>query len=253
LDQERNIELDLRPLTARSVLLSVLLGTAPPRLPASRLVRAGGLFGISEGAARTALSRLLAAGEVVVEDGWYGLADRLVRRQARQDASRADQRLAWTGAWELAVVYPDRRPAAERAELRTAMAALLLAEAREGLWVRPANLDAHRQPEARAVVVAQCRAWEGRPQEEDPAALAARLWPLDHWAAVARAISARIDAGGDLAERFVVAAAALRHLLADPLLPDELLPEAWPGRDLRHHFDEFYAGYQAELQHYLRR
>ena len=45
----RDEQLGLRPLTARSVLLSALLGTTPPRLPVGRLVRAAELFGITIG------------------------------------------------------------------------------------------------------------------------------------------------------------------------------------------------------------
>ncbi|MGH9083953.1 MAG: PaaX domain-containing protein, C- domain protein, partial [Acidimicrobiales bacterium] len=77
-----------RPLAARSVLASVLLGTDPPWLPTPLLVRTAALFGISEGAVRTALSRMVATGEAAVEDGGYRLAGRLVARQARQAASR---------------------------------------------------------------------------------------------------------------------------------------------------------------------
>ena len=38
-----------RPLTARSVIASTLLGVDPPRLPTQALVRSGELFGLSEG------------------------------------------------------------------------------------------------------------------------------------------------------------------------------------------------------------
>jgi DNA-binding transcriptional regulator PaaX len=47
-------------LPARSVLLSILLGSHPPRLPVRSLVHTAGLFGIAEGTARVALSRLSA-------------------------------------------------------------------------------------------------------------------------------------------------------------------------------------------------
>ncbi|TMR26179.1 hypothetical protein ETD96_41735, partial [Actinomadura geliboluensis] len=46
---------DIRPLTARSVVLSTLLGVHPPRLPARHLVRVGDLFGIAEGTIRVCL------------------------------------------------------------------------------------------------------------------------------------------------------------------------------------------------------
>ena len=78
-----------KSLSARSVLLSVLLGSDPPRLPVQLLVRTTELFGISEGTTRTALSRMAAAGEVVAEGGRYALAaDRLVARGRRQRTSR---------------------------------------------------------------------------------------------------------------------------------------------------------------------
>ena len=95
-------------LTARSVLLSVLLGTEPPRLPVRLLVRTTELFGIAEGTTRTALSRMAAAEDVEVDDGWYGLAsERLLARQARQTASRQANVRPWRDShWVQAVVAP---------------------------------------------------------------------------------------------------------------------------------------------------
>ena len=85
-----------RPLTARSVMASALLGMDPPELPVAQLVRLTGLFGISENGARVALSRMVAAGEATSDGaGHYRLAGHLADRQARQSASRAavDHRL----------------------------------------------------------------------------------------------------------------------------------------------------------------
>jgi phenylacetic acid degradation operon negative regulatory protein len=39
----------------------------------------------------------------------------------------------------------------------------------------------------------------------------------------------------------VVAAAIVRHLLTDPVLPDELLPADWPGMRLRTAYNDFAA------------
>ena len=162
------------PLTTRSVLASTLLGTRPPRLPVGRLVRAGALFGIAEGTVRTALSRMAAAGEVEGADGWYRLSGRLVERQQRQEASRAAARLPWSGRWWMAVVAAARRPAAERARLRTAMTTLRFAELREGVWLRPANLDPERSPPASAALAGQCHRFDvDSPQSESAADLAA--------------------------------------------------------------------------------
>lgn len=45
----------------------------------------------------------------------------------------------------------------------------------------------------------------------------------------------------EVPERFVVAAAMVRHLLTDPMLPDELLPTDWPGARLRAAYHDFAA------------
>src|SRR5688572_15832184 len=92
------------PLTARSVLASVLLGSDPPWLPTRRLVRTAQLFGISAGTARTALSRMAAAGEAVVDEGGYRLVGRLAARRDRQVASRRAITRPWDGTWEVVTV-----------------------------------------------------------------------------------------------------------------------------------------------------
>ena len=42
-----------------------------------------------------------------------------------------------------------------------------------------------------------------------------------------------MSAASDVPGRFVAAAGMVRHLLTDPVLPDELLPDGWPGAALR--------------------
>ncbi|WKX68774.1 PaaX family transcriptional regulator C-terminal domain-containing protein [Streptomyces sp. XD-27] len=223
-----------RPLTARSVVLSTLLGHHPPQLPARALVRVGALFGTAEGTVRVALTRMVAAGELEQRDGMYRLTDRLLARQARQDDARSPRTRRWHGGWEIAVVTSERRPAAERTALRSAMADLRLAELREGTWLRPDNLLRPRP----AVVTEQCTLLSGAP-EGDPARLAARLWDLDGWARQARLLLSEMDEADGPAGRFTVAAAILRHLLTDPVLPSRLLPKDWPGAGLRARYDDF--------------
>jgi phenylacetic acid degradation operon negative regulatory protein len=46
-------------------------------------------------------------------------------------------------------------------------------------------------------------------------------------------------AAEDIPGRFAVAAAIVRHLLADPVLPAGLLPADWPGVSLRAAYAEF--------------
>jgi phenylacetic acid degradation operon negative regulatory protein len=231
----------LRPLTARSAVLSTLLGAHPPRLPARSLVRVGDLFGIAEGTIRVALSRMVAAGDLTQVTGDYQLTRRLRNRQARQDQSRSPSTCPWTGDWEIAVVTAARRSPAERTAFRTAMSELRLAELREGTWLRPANLAIDRP----AMVTEQCTFLTGRPDEPG---LAAKLWDLPGWARRALELDAALDEATELAEQFMLAAAVLRHFLADPLLPDELLPEHWPGPRLRVRYEEFDDRFQKLLR-----
>src|SRR3954468_22524011 len=158
-----------RPLTARSVVASILLGTQPPELPGQLLVRAGELFGISEGTIRTALSRMTAAGELTaVGDGRYRLTGHLLARQTRQDQSRRPPQKKWTGAWSTAVVTAEGRSASDRAALRDAMGALRMAELRGGVWLRPDNLRASRSG-ASSIVDRHCTWFSSWPTDVESA------------------------------------------------------------------------------------
>ncbi|MDQ2753996.1 MAG: PaaX domain-containing protein, C- domain protein [Actinomycetota bacterium] len=223
-------DLDLRPLTARSVLLSVLLGTHPPRLAVQNLIRAGELFGIAEGTVRVALSRMAAEGEVEAERGRYLLAERLVARQHRQDEGRRPPTRRWDGAWEMAVVRAERRSEVDKKVL----VELRLAELNPGVWTRPANLD-RDWPEQ---VDGWTRRFAARP-EGSSAELAGALWDLDGWAKRANALCTAFAETTNPAARFVVSAALLRHLTRDPLLPKELVAPTWPGDALRDAYRRF--------------
>jgi phenylacetic acid degradation operon negative regulatory protein len=227
-----------RPLTARSVVLSLLLGAHPPELPVRDIVRAGELFAISEATLRVALSRMVGAGDLDRRDGTYRLTRRLVERQTRQDDATRPSTRPWRGDWEITVVTSVGRGAADRAELRARLTELRLAELREGTWLRPANLRRNWPAELGGLL----RRFTARP-DDDSAELAGQLWDLPGWAATAETLLERLDTTADPAERFTTAAAAVRHLLRDPVLPPELLPAQWPGEDLR----DRYAAYQGEL------
>ena len=220
-------------LPARSVLLSVLLGSHPPRLPVRTLVRTAGLFGISDGSARVALSRLTADGEVVGVGGTYELSDRHLERQRDQDRALRPATRPWTGEWDLAVLGTDQ------ADVRRILASARMAELRPGLWVRPDNLTLPALPPSVGL-------WRGRPGpgEAEPAGdLAARLWDLAGWAEEARSLLDEMAGATDPAVRLRVAAAMVRHLRSDPVLPPELLPAGWPGPRLRGGYD----AYRSEL------
>ncbi|MDH6219211.1 PaaX family transcriptional regulator C-terminal domain-containing protein [Streptomyces pseudovenezuelae] len=235
---DRSGEAGLRPLSARSVVLSLLLGTHPPQLAVKDLVRAVEPFGVGGSTLRAALSRMVAAGDLRRTDAVYRLSDRLLARQRRQDEAVHPRTRAWDGDWEMLVITATGREPAERAELRARLTALRLAELREGVWLRPANLNRPLPDDLASVA----QSYTARP--ELPASeLAALLWPLDAWSATARSLLAHLAGADRPADRFTAFAAVVRHLLADPVLPPELLPADWPGEPLR----AAYAEYQREI------
>jgi phenylacetic acid degradation operon negative regulatory protein len=243
--QERN-----KPFTARSVLASALLGMDPPELPVAQLVRLTGLFGISANRARVALSRMVAAGEATTDgSGTYQLAGHLRERQARQSASRAGSTAPFDGQWWLAVVVTKGSAAEVRTARRRALTYARLAELREGVWMRPANvaLSGDLGPDVVRMTT--------RP--EGPDRLAATLWDLTAWADRAHQLLHALevlspDTASALAPGFELSASVLRHLQADPLLPEELLPPGWPGLRLRTDYDRWDARYRATLRDWSR-
>lgn len=244
-------------LTARSVIASTLLGVRPPQLTTRALVGSAALLGVTPGTARVAISRMVAAGELETTADGYRLAGHLLQRQARQDLSRSGPPARWNGRWRTALVPAEARPAADRAELRRAMVALRHGELRDGVWLRPDNLPAGALAWAEGVADRQTITIVGQLDGDDGTGLAARLWDLSAWAAEATRLraelaplQARLDRGDSeaLALGFVVAAATLRHLQADPLLPAELLPGDWPGDDLRADQERFDVAFKAVLR-----
>ena len=257
------------PLTARSVLLSVLLGSHPPELPVRTLVRTAQLFGITEGTARVALSRLAAEGEVTTSRGDYRLSDRHLTRQKDQDRALRPPTLQWRGRWVLAVALtppggsstPDRRFFEERR----------MAELRPGVWARPDNLrpDTRGPDDASAEPGGSVLWWTGRPDTGRPdpdtgradpdtgradpdtgradpdtvavsaAEVARRLWDLQGWATTAQTLLDHLSTSEMPAERLALAAAMVRHIRADPVLPPDLLPDDWPGGRLRQAYDAY--------------
>lgn len=239
-------------LTARSVLASALLGADPPELPVAYLVRLAGLFGVNDNTARVALSRMVAAGEVITDGaGRYRLAGHLLERSRRQAASRAGRTEPWHGGWHQVVVVRSGSSAATRGRRRVALAFARLAELREGVWLRPDNLSLDLPADVAADVLRL------RATVDDDRALAARLWPLRDWAARAEglleALADRPPRGWqDLAPGFELSAAVLRHLQADPLLPPRLLPPSWPGEGLRAAYDRWDGEYRRLLARWSR-
>ena len=228
-------------------MASALLGMEPAELPVAQLVRLTGLFGISENRARVALSRMVSAGEATTDGaGRYRLAGHLVGRQMRQSRSRSGRLDPYDGSWAVVVVTTSGSTAEVRGARRRALSYARLAELREGVWMRPANVEVVLP----GALDDDLERMEARPA--DPGGLVERLWDVGAWSAEAEALLAALDAlapdGPDaLAPGFELSAAVLRHLQADPLLPAELLPEGWPGDRLRTTYDGWDTRYRATL------
>lgn len=227
--------MDLQPLSARSVALSVLIGSEGGRLPVRDILAAGTMCDIAPATMRVALSRLVSTGELTVEDGVYLLAPHHLDRLRAQHEDIAPRQRRWNGDWETVIVIESGRDAGDRARLRTKLASSRLAELREGIWMRPNNLDrpAFDDPHTTTLV--------SHPTEPDR--ILRQLWHLEDWAHRGRALLAA-SAGPELdARRFAAVATLVRHLRTDPALPRAIEPPDWPADAMR----ASYATYRAQL------
>ncbi len=220
-------------MTARSVVLSVLLGAHPAWATASELIRLTADFGIKETTLRVALTRMVGAGDLIRSADGYRLSDRLLARQRRQDEAMRPQTRAWRGDWHVVIVTSVGTDARTRAAQRTSMYRKRFGELREGVWMRPDNLGLDLEPD----IADRVRVLNAR--DDAPGQLAAQLWDLPAWASAGQQLIDEMADAPDVPGRFMVAAGIVRHLLTDPMLPVELLPDDWPGGRLRSAYHDF--------------
>ncbi|MFF9981659.1 PaaX family transcriptional regulator C-terminal domain-containing protein [Streptomyces erythrochromogenes] len=170
-----------------------------------------------------------------------------VRHAYRQDRGLAP----WDGTWHLFAFAIPETARQSRDALRDTLLHLGAAPLQGGLYVA-ANaigdiVEAHARhlgvlPSLTRLTSRDLRVGE----EEDPARLAALLWPLDSiaegheaLAALATTRTARLAAPGRptdterLTWAIELAAAFTTAMEPDPLLPPELLPQPWPGTRAR--------------------
>ena len=217
------------------MVLSVLLGAHPASATTGELLLLTSDFGIRESTVRVALTRMVAAGDLLRSEDGYRLSDRLLARQRRQDDAISPRQRPWDGTWMTVVITSVGAQARTRAALRNTLQDKRFAELREGVWMRPDNVAVEFGDElAERVRVLRAR-------DDAPAELAARLWDLSGWASAGRAMLTAMTEAADVPGRFAVAASMVRHLLTDPVLPDELLPDGWPGGALRAAYENFAA------------
>ena len=256
--------------TARSVVASTLLGVDPPRLPTRLLVRSGELFGISQGTTRVALSRMVAAGELVVDGNAHELAGRLLERQARQQASRVPRRRAGGRATgSMAVVTETRRPVAARAELRAGHGRAAPGRAR----ARASGCDPTTSTTSWAAAgstpwwPSQCRRFRSRPADEAPPtdrpSWPPRLWDLDGWDAGRVALRDELGPGRRCASRPATPprwrpASCCPPTCCATCWPIRCCPPSccrpdWPGDDLRADYDRYDRAFKDLWRDWFRR
>lgn len=234
--------------SARLVILDLLSTDGLASYSVADLIRAGAIFGIGPAGVRTAITRLKAEQRLrQVARGLYaiGPAGEALQHRILGWRTVPARRRDWNGEWLMAVAGPQER--ADRTVWRRTMRALDLegfVEAETNLWVRPDNLV------------------------DGAAGIRARLAELDHAPSLlvvaagglddirrarfpslwdGRAISAgherlslaldrsraRLD-GAEVqvaaAETLTLGRQAVRRIIRDPLLPDELCsPDALTG------------------------
>jgi phenylacetic acid degradation operon negative regulatory protein len=236
-------------LPARSAILSTLLGAHPAQASSAGILAIATELGIGESAVRVALTRMVAAGDLDRTDGIYRLSNRLSERQRRQDESIRPAVRPWNGRWRLAVISVPSDDAATRSATRTALTGLRFGELREGVWIRPANLEVTVDD---PLVAARVSMFDAEP-DEPATELAERLFAQSAWADEAHELIALLDGGVDLRDRFEVAARVVRHIMRDPLLPDELCPDPWPGALIRKRYEDFRAEFAEHVGRVLGR
>jgi phenylacetic acid degradation operon negative regulatory protein len=222
-------------LTARSVILSLLLGLHPASATSAELIRLTSDYAITEAALRVALTRMVASGDLIRSPDGYRLSDRLLARRRKQEDSLRPPTRVWRGAWVTVVITSIGIDPRTRADMRRALYDSRLAELREGVWIRPDNLklELPTELEERARILYT--------YDNAPAELAGMLWDLPGWAHASRKLLDDMDNASEPLQQFVAAAAIMRHLMTDPVLPDSLLPARWPGDELRTAYAEFAA------------
>lgn len=231
----------LKPLTVRSLVLSLMLAAPDRAAPSRQLVGLCGELGIAPNSVRVALSRMVRDGDLTTTRSTYRLTDRHRRRRSAQEADLHPAPTAYDGTWHLVIVTAAARTARQRSAWRTTALRHRFAELREGVWTRPATLPAPASESATSFPT----------QPEDPRALLDFLWDLPAWASRAEVLTTELAAPNpDLRERFVVAAAAVRHLRSDPVPPTELLDDPWPAPALHAAYGDFTATLTERWRHW---
>ncbi len=234
---------DTPKLRPKDLILGLLFASEGGQLDVAALIRAGSVFDIQSNSIRVTLARLQSEGLIDSPDrGVYQMGIRA--RALGDEASRwkmAEKRLRkWNGHYLLMVT--GHLPRSDRQQIKAREKALTLGgfrQLREGLWIRPDNLEADidrlkfrlhglgLDPDA---VLSTADRISLNAQDEietlwNAAALnalyKAQTQELQTWLQTRETLPLEQAAK----ESWHLGAAAIRHIVYDPLLPNEWIEE----------------------------
>lgn len=229
--------LDGLTLTAPAMIVTIYGDIVVPRggvLWIGNLIEICAAFGISETQVRTAVSRLVSAGRLTgIRDGrrsYYQLAE-AARDEFDLAARLLFEPLAPARGWTIVHARPST-PEAPRGRHFAALG--------NGLFIGP---DHAPQPFGPAAIVFNASLAQGA---ADMSELVHSLWPLEAYATEYRSFIDRFrplleerresahHGGTDAVMLRLLLVHLYRHvLLADPQLPDDVMPANWPGPESR--------------------
>lgn len=212
--------------------------------PISAVVGLLGTLDISAPAVRTAVSR-------VVREGWLEPVERDVRGYAATAQARArleeahsriyrTQALEWDGHWHVVTVErpPDRNA---RGRLAQALGYLGYGALAPDTWVAPR--ESRELPAVLQRAGVHHHAFRAQHQGQQRS-LVGQVWDLEGLAAAyqrfadaASELGSPTDPSAAFAARSALVHAWRLFLFSDPGLPDEVLPQRWPGREAAALFD----------------
>jgi phenylacetic acid degradation operon negative regulatory protein len=241
-------------------LLLTLLGDywseRPEALPSAAIVSLLGDFGVSEAAARTALSRMVKHGLLSVSragrtTGYRPTprSDAILRDTLQRIVSFGSAHREWDGSWNVVAIDEGGLPRSLRDAVRSRMEWLGFARLLEGVWLSPWDSHTAALDELAKLGVEEVTTLAARVPDELPG----RRRPEGAWDLVQLDREYRAFLAGArrlqeaLADGAVGAGAALVHrteltdewialIGSDPDLPHELLPADWPRAEAREAF-----------------
>jgi phenylacetic acid degradation operon negative regulatory protein len=229
-------------------------------LPSAALVALLAEFGVSDSAARAALSRLTRNGLLITSKSGRRTVVRLSERAARilddggrQIFSFGQESRPWDGIWSLVAFSVPERERAARDSLRKQLRWLGFAPLYDGLWVAPRDRAAEVIAQLAELGITTATAFRASTiPGVSPDGLPQLAWDLD---SLRVKYDRFIASTGSLQERTlagqvspVAALIARTRVMSewrgfpelDPDLPDELLPDAWPRATARELFTSTY-------------